>query len=136
MFVSKNKAVKYSKKFQSLNEKILHNCRYIEDRRKNVTFSVKESQAIKNWEIQTLQAEPPLVRHYEKVLEARNARAKEESEMKMETEETLDNGIEKAEDDSDSVDDEQPVSQQKKPKKKKSKKSTNMNGVDKKLPSK
>ena len=60
---------------------IAENSSFIDEQRKDVSFSVKDSKAIRNWEIQTAQAEPPLMNHLKKLLDAKKKQEDEEREM-------------------------------------------------------
>ncbi|KAB7507525.1 Nucleolar complex protein 2-like protein [Armadillidium nasatum] len=59
-FLKKCKVAVYSKKVKQLLDKINENSQFISDRRKDVTFKLTDSEAIKNWEIAVGQVPPPL----------------------------------------------------------------------------
>ena len=51
-------------------DRIQENSAFIENRRKLVTFSVTDLEAIRNWEIETKQASPPFDAYYKELVKS------------------------------------------------------------------
>ncbi|CAL4091138.1 unnamed protein product [Meganyctiphanes norvegica] len=90
-FLKSCKVPNYTKKIRQLLEKVKENSDLIENKRKGVTFTIADTEAVKNWEISMRQSGTPLQTYYNswkkvRATEALN-RNKKKNDDEMEPEE-------------------------------------------------
>merc|ERR1719193_1952290 len=85
-FLKRCKAASFSKKVKQVLEKTVANAKFIETRRKNVSFGVGDKTAIQAWEAQVTRDGTPLLAFYKswkKVADVQQAKKVADQEMAL-----------------------------------------------------